>query len=166
LISLARKETKSLKLIFQIESVTVPKCFYFNQSNNMKNEITHPLERYKLIADPTIRQQCIDNFNEYRYIAERENDKGTLYDAIDCGIWWRATPEGYDYWSNVHNDAIDGTLPLLPEPIEEPSEIDQLRTENDKLRECLQSYYDKDYLWLTDNDIKIFESKVKQLLNK
>ena len=120
----------------------------------MKNEITHPLERYKRIADPTIRQQCIDNF-DWRFYTKYINDcdGGDISDAIFYGLDWDNTPEGYDYWDKIHNDAINGTLELLPEPVEEPSvaelknsmrepylEIDQLRSENEKLRECLRFF--------------------------
>jgi hypothetical protein len=159
-----------------------------NIINNMKNEITHPLERYKRIADPTIRQQCIDNFNEKLYSSRFDN--GTISNSIIEGFIWRDTPQGQTYWEVIYNKSINGTLELLPEPIEEPntmfliydgvdkvitdetltlikvSELDQLRSENEKLRGYLKSYYDKDHLWLTDNDKQIFESKVKELLNK
>jgi hypothetical protein len=140
----------------------------------MKNEITHPLERYKLIADPTIRQQCIDNFDEEFYrlrLAEGNKDNGTICDAIEYGFDWEINLEDFDYWSDIFGQALNGTLPLLPEPIEdnptlgyktslassEPIEepnltiesigdlrsdkmiIAELRTENEKLRECLKS---------------------------
>lgn len=152
----------------------------------MKNEIKHPLERYKLIADPTIRQQAIDNFDEEFYNNNKHLDDGSIDDAIHLGFYWFLTSEKTKYWSNIRKRILEGTLELLPEPIEEPtkyisreiadqyqglfnliskehgltltisemddivseslklasqSEIDQLRTENEKLRECLEYFY-------------------------
>jgi hypothetical protein len=135
-----------------------------NQSNNMKNEITHPLERYKRIADPTIRQQCIDNFDEEFYLdyCSRNPDDGSVQDAIINGFSFFKSEQGKGYWYKI---AFGNTLHLLPEPIESLNEsklivgadsyqttletliavqketIDQLRSENEKLRECLEYYY-------------------------
>jgi hypothetical protein len=128
-------------------------------------EITHPLERYKLIADPTISQQCIDNFNRFNLNHEYayEFDDGSIADAISCGFSWVNTPEGKSYWEGIHAKAkaVTNILPLLPEPIEEPSELNQLRTENEKLRECLNDILESMLIAGTEK-----ESKVKQLLNK
>ena len=134
----------------------------------MKNEITHPLERYKLIADPTIRQQCINYFDKSFYERFKYLDKGSVMDAINLGFIKSNCDEHKPYWDNVIKMLKNGTLELLPEPIEplneptnEPktmfliddgenkvitdetltlikvSEIDQLRTENDRLQKAL-----------------------------
>jgi hypothetical protein len=101
----------------------------------MKNKIKHPLERYKLIADSTIRQQCIDNFDEEFYKKHKNHDDGSIEYSIILGFNWHISPEKTKYWSKIRLQAIDGILSLLPEPIEEPSELNQLRSENEKLRE-------------------------------
>jgi hypothetical protein len=138
----------------------------------MKNEITHPLERYKRIADPTIRQQCIDNFDEtqYKQITDIDSDDGTLSDAIASMCFWAKTPQGHAYWQEIYDKILAGTLPLLPEPIEEPSELDQLRTENEKLREFIQFFANK-YDAIEEDDLRavVFKDerfKAKYLLNK
>jgi len=165
----------------------------------MKNEITHPLERYKRIADPTIRQQCIDNFDEEFYrlrLAEGNKDNGTICDAIEYGFDWEINLEDFDYWSDIFGQALNGTLPLLPEPIEEPlneptnepklivgantystvlemmveelkQKNDQLRSENEKLRECLAYYYDNARFSNYSVEEHLTASyQAKQLLNK
>jgi hypothetical protein len=84
----------------------------------MRNKITHPIERYKLIADPTIRQQCIDNFDELIYKGNKKYDSNSLSDAIYFGFEW--THSGGDkYWSDIFDKAENGTLELLSEPIED-----------------------------------------------
>lgn len=147
----------------------------------MKKEITHPLERYKLIADPTIRQQCIDNFDEELYIAELNvgyEDGGTIADAIYSGFDWDKSPQGYEYWEGVHNRAVIGILPLLPEPIEEPlteptnepNELNQLRTENEKLRDWIKNIVNRESMYTVKGQGKTLTAKeireAKQLLNK
>lgn len=157
----------------------------------MKNEIKHPLERYKLIADPTIRQQCIDNFNEDYYNDDKHLDDGSVEDAIFVMCLWSDTEQGYDYWEEIYNKIKRGTLPLLPEPIEgNPTlgdktllakgdiyaefnhlaeQYDQLRTENEKLREWIISIVNRSPM--TTTQIQLILSpydihQAKQLLNK
>lgn len=86
---------------------------------NEKNEIKHPLERYKLIADPTIRQQAIDNFNEEYYNDDKHLDYGSVEDAIFLMCLWGDTEQGLDYWGEIYKKIKRGILPLLPEPIED-----------------------------------------------
>jgi hypothetical protein len=142
----------------------------------MKNEITHPLERYKLIADPTIRQQCIDNFSQEYWDKWAIDDDNSIDNAIFHMNNWETTPQGRKYWQYVWEKAIDRKLPLLPEPIEEQSEIDQLRSENEKLRECLsdclqmleQTKTHRQILNINGGDVFLNSTidKAQQLLNK
>jgi hypothetical protein len=87
--------------------------------SNKNNKIQHPLERYKLIADPTIRQQCIDNFDEEYYKNSKKYDDGGIEDAILYMCFWENTPQKTPYWSTVLEKIIRGTLEILPEPIED-----------------------------------------------
>jgi hypothetical protein len=87
--------------------------------------MTHPLERLKRIADETIRKQAIENFDEEFYKSQVEcvkYDKVGVPEAIELGFDWEDSPQGHDYWDDIHNKAKRGELPLLPEPIEEQTE--------------------------------------------
>jgi len=146
----------------------------------MKNEITHPLERYKRIADPTIRQQAIDNFDEKWYKENQNDDNGLICDAIFIMCIWGDTKQGLGYWLDIHESAKNGTLELLPEPIEEPlteptnepNELNQLRTENEKLRECLKEMLsvNEKYCLISESNYMLQLDKAiqqaKTLLNK
>ena len=99
----------------------------------MKN-ITHPLERLKLIADETIRKQAIENFDENHYREYRVLDSGSIADAIYNSFVWNSTPQEHRYWQKIHTKALNNQLELLPE---EPSELEKVKLENEKLRECL-----------------------------
>jgi hypothetical protein len=142
-----------------------------NIINNMKNEITHPLERYKLIADPTIRQQAIDNFDEEFYLERKHLDSGTMQDALLLGFNWFYTnvrdtkEESYGYFTGVYAML---SKELLPEPIEEPSELNQLRTENEKLREFAEHTMNAlgKLRFPTESELKELVTQAKQLLNK
>ena len=59
------------------------------------------LEWYEQLPEP-IRSQAIANYDG------TEMDVESLHDAIFSGIHWRKTPEGDDYWSDIHTKAEDG----------------------------------------------------------
>ena len=37
-----------------------------------------------------------------------------IYEAIIQGFFWRATPEGYDFWRNLSNDHLERFLKQYP----------------------------------------------------
>jgi len=133
--------------------------------------MTHPLERLKRIADETIRKQAIENFDEEFYKSQVEcvkYDKVGVPEAIELGFDWEDSPQGHDYWDDIHNKAKRGELPLLPEPIEDnpTSEIDQLKLENEKLRECLKGFIEWHKEYPSYLVLKELQDEAKQLLNQ
>jgi hypothetical protein len=154
--------------------------------SDQNKTIKHPLERYKRIADQTIRQQCIDNFDENHYSYFKYIDKGSVQDAINCGFNWVNSIQGGEYWVSVVRMLLKKDITILPEPIEEPlnepklmvgvntystvlemmveeqkQKNDQLRSEKEKLRECLYDILESMLIAGTEK-----EEEVKQLLNK
>jgi len=124
----------------------------------MKNEIKHPLERYKRIADPTIRQQCIENFDEEFYREYKYLDTGSQQDALLHGFNWYLAEDVQDTPGKTYA-YFTGVYAMLSK--ESQSEIDQLRTENEKLRECLYDILESMLIAGTEK-----EEEIKTLLNK
>lgn len=63
------------------------------------------------IEDEKIRTEAIDNFDKYGF----EYDPldyvcSSVLEAIQCGFYWGATPQGLDYWKSIHAQAQNNTL--------------------------------------------------------
>ena len=56
-----------------------------------------------------IRDLAIQRHKEYFESEGRDINDGladSLYNAIDNGIYWRGTPEGYDFWHDIHSKIL------------------------------------------------------------
>ena len=63
-----------------------------------------------------IRDLAIQRHKEYLEAEGRNINNSlsnSLYDAVDLGIYWRGTPEGYDFWHEIHSKIQQKELKIL-----------------------------------------------------
>ncbi len=61
-----------------------------------------PVEWYNEIKDVRIKELAILNLNKLKSLHETYD---SMVAAIGTGFPWAHTPQGYDFWNKIHDDA-------------------------------------------------------------